>query len=163
MILSIDPGNVESAYAFLHTETGALTLGEFAKVENSAILDMARCAGSTCPGLIVAIEMIASYGMPVGKEVFETCVFIGRLREAMRDLPVSFVYRRDVKLCLCNTPRAKDANVRQALISRYAQHDFKNGRGTKKNPDVFYGVKADVWAAIAVGVTCLEAGGTETV
>jgi hypothetical protein len=52
--------------------------------------------------------------------------------------------------------KAKDSNIRQALIDRYAQFDFKNGKGTKANQDVFYGVSKDVWAAIAVGVTYYE-------
>ena len=157
IVLAIDPGNIESAYAFLYDNPSGLELGEFAKVENRAVLDMARVVYETCPGLTVAIEMIASYGMPVGREVFDTCVFIGQLREAMRELPVHYVYRRDVKLNLCNSARAKDANVRKALIDRYAGHDFKNGRGTKKNPDFFYGVSRDCWAAIAAGVTYIDA------
>ena len=68
----------------------------------------------------LALEMIASYGMAVGKEVFETCVWIGRFQQKWRwPAEVRFVYRQDVKLHLCGSPRAKDANIRQALLDMF--------------------------------------------
>lgn len=152
MIFAIDPGNTESAYAII--EMPEFRLAEFGKVANEELLGIIK----RIPWAVFdfAIEMVASYGMPVGKDVFETCVWIGRFIQAATPAPHHFVYRKDEKLCLCFDSRAKDSNIRQALIDRYAKFDFKNGKGTKKNPDTFYGVAKDMWQAIAVGVTHYE-------
>ena len=79
---------------------------------------------------IVVIEMIASYGMPVGKEVFETCVWIGRFTQQTYEIgkEYKYIYRKDEKMNICNSMKAKDSNIRQALIDRFGQV------GTKKNP-----------------------------
>lgn len=74
--------------------------------------------------------MIASYGMAVGKDVFETCIWIGRFTELARlqNIEVEYIYRKDEKINLCNSMKAKDSNIRQALIDRFGEV------GTKKNP-----------------------------
>lgn len=76
------------------------------------------------------IEMIASYGMAVGKEVFETCVWIGRFRQIAesQDIEAKYIYRKDEKMNLCHSMKAKDSNIRQALIDRFGEV------GTKKKP-----------------------------
>ena len=159
-VLAIDPGNIESA--FVDSSDGR-TFG-FGKVDNMELLRSLR-VGFT-PGIPgapdhLAIEMIASYGMPVGAEVFDTCVWIGRFVEAFES-PRPFepgpvftrVYRKDVKLHLCGQPRAKDANIRAALIDKFGGKD--KAIGNKKAPGPLYGMSADVWAALGVYVTFTE-------
>lgn len=152
-LLAIDPGNTESGYCLMDTET--MQPIEFGKIPNKEMEDL--ISNMSGIGQIV-IEKIASYGMAVGREVFDTCVEIGRLSmiAEMMQIPVGYVFRKDEKLTICGSPRANDSNIRRALIDRFARHDLKNGKGTKSDPDWFYGFKADVWAAYAVGVTWRE-------
>ena len=84
----------------------------------------------------VVIEAIASYGMAVGAEVFETCIWIGRFYEALSQYSEpARVYRKDVKMNLCGQTRAKDSNIIQALKDRFGD------KGTKSKPGWFYGFK----------------------
>ena len=155
-ILGIDPGNEQSAYALVDADT--LRPVSFAKMENElmychmvdAIRALELCSYQD---LHVAIEMIASYGMPVGAEVFETCVWIGHLEERLKDFPVARIFRRDEKLTICGSPRANDANIIQALTDRFAPGQPNHGKGTKKAPGFFYGFRKDIWQAFAVAVT----------
>ena len=120
MLLAIDPGPEQSAW-LLYDGTNPV---DFEIVSNDVVLD--RIVGLRPARL--AVESVASYGMAVGAEVFETCVWTGRFIQRWRDIgeywgggqdePVHRVYRRDVKLHLCGSSRAKDANVRQALTDR---------------------------------------------
>lgn len=151
IIFAIDPGNIESGYALI--EMPCFKLLEFGKIPNEELLKFLPIVASQSDAL--AIEMVASYGMAVGKSVFDTCVWIGRFIQAA-EKEHTFVYRKEEKICLCGSLKAKDGNIRQALIDRYATFDFKTGKGVKKKPDTFYGVSKDAWQAIAVGVTYYE-------
>jgi len=152
MILSIDPGNSESAYVILNDD---MTPADFGKIPNDEMLNIINNLAGQIKQ--VAIEMIASYGMAVGKEVFETCVWIGRFYESAirNNAKVSYIYRKDVKINLCGSMKAKDSNIRQALIDRFGVV------GTKNNKGYFYGFKADIWSAYAVGITYLDKGGKD--
>ena len=149
-ILAIDPGTTESGWVVFDGQR----VVECGVSDNDSIVWKLKFF----QGEKVAIEMIASYGMAVGKEVFETCVWIGRFMQARFEferLPER-VYRRDVKIHLCGSPRAKDANIRQALIDRFGVV------GTVKNKGPLFGVKSHIWSALAVAVTALETSIGET-
>ena len=51
---------------------------------------------------------------------------------------------REEKLDLCGSLSAKDANIRQALVDRYAPGQPNFGKGTKKDPGFFYGFSAAI-------------------
>lgn len=143
-ILAIDPGNTQSAYVVLNDELRPI---EFAKIDNEELFPILKQLDGITH---FAIEMIASYGMSVGKTVFDTCLWIGRFYQTLLDLGIPeyrLIYRMEEKNNLCHSARAKDSNIRQALIDRFGVV------GTKNAPGWFYGVSKDVWAAIAVGVT----------
>jgi len=96
----------------------------------------------------IGIEMIGHYGqgMPAGKDVFDTCLFIGRTLEILRTFQPNLIMRSEIKMHFCNSVRAKDSNIRQALIDRFGLP------GVKKSPGLLYGIKGDEWSALAVAV-----------
>lgn len=155
-VLAIDPGTTQSAYVQLRGRT----VMDAGILPNPDILLRLRQLPTAIPyegayhDVDLAVEMIASYGMPVGREVFETCVWVGRFVEAWGG-GWEYVYRKDVKLTLCQSPRAKDSNIRAALIDLYGPGKGK-AVGLKKTPGPLYGFKKDMWAALAVGITYQE-------
>jgi len=146
--LAIDPGTEQSGWCVFD---GECVIGSGVK-PNSEMLEWLKWNHFPVNGYGLAIEMIASYGMAVGKEVFETCVWIGRFKQAWHSPDaVQLVYRKDVKMHLCGTPRAKDANIRQAIIDQFGGKD--KALGKKATPGPLYGVKSHAWPALAVALT----------
>jgi hypothetical protein len=154
-ILAIDPGTEQSGWCIF--DRGAVRMSGVE--QNDDMLMRIREMQYEA----LAIEMIASYGMAVGREVFETCVWIGRFVQVSRDPDaVQLVYRRDVKLHLCGTTKAKDPNVRQALLDMFPRTG--GGKcpqvGVKSAPGPLYGVSSHAWPALGVAVTAAKWSGS---
>ena len=142
-VFAIDPGPTQSGWV----QWDGARVGYCGVLPNDELLRILLNRRAPHPETL-AIEMIASYGMAVGREVFETCVWVGRFQQAWHSpASVRLVYRKEVKSFLCGSMKAKDANIRQALI------DLVGGKGTKAAPGPTYGVKSHAWPALAVAVT----------
>jgi len=149
MILAVDPGTTQSAYVIFNDGV----IREKGIIENHEFRKMLHDSESINNCSKLYIEMVASYGMPVGKTVFETCVWIGRFIEAFGGCQnFEFVYRKDVKMFLCGQTRAKDSNIRQAIMDMYGS-TRRAAIGIKSEPGALYGCSKDIWAALAVAIT----------
>lgn len=158
-ILAIDPGSEQSAWLWL--EAGHLKLigGTadgvpihcFGIDTNQDLLASLRVGGLPNGILgtpdVVVIEKVESYGMAVGREIFDTVHWSGRFTEAAFGTPVHQLLRRAVKVAICHDTKAKDANIRAALIDRFG------GPEAIRKGGPLYGVAKDVWSALAVAVS----------
>lgn len=164
-VVGVDPGTTKTAVVLYdgtrivnhRTDTNEVILRWI-----ELLAEQPRARAEAGHPLELSIEKVASFGMPVGEEVFETVFWSGRFAQAW-GRPCHRIRRIDVKSHLCHNLRANDAHVRQALIDR-----FGPGRevaiGSKKAPGPLYEIHADEWAALAVAVTthdslCNEAKG----
>lgn len=145
-ILAIDPGTSESAY--VAWKDGAIErLGILPNEDMRALLIERQKFGVLDD--VTAIEMVACMGMPVGREVFRTVLWIGRFYEHCSFEP-KLIERRVIKIHHCGNVRAKDSNIRRALIDKYGPP------GTKKAPGVTYGLKSHLWQAFAIATYISE-------
>ena len=165
-LLAIDPGTTQSAYAMIREDYSIISA---AKVDNEAVLQLVK-DGEYDELVIEHMEARHVKNSVIGAETYETCYWIGRYKQAAIDRgnPVHEVYRSQERKRLVPTKKNKlpphpasvgssaDAQIRATLIRRFARHDMKNGKGTAKNKDVFYGFARDMWSAYAVGVVYLD-------
>ena len=163
-LLAIDPGNRESGWVVIDKATCKPL--QFGKTENGELLADMHGLRLHHGFRDAAIEMVASYGMPVGREVFDTCVWIGRFYERLWSDGVdsdrlNLVYRQPVKLHHCHSTKANDATVKRALVDRFAPGQTNYGKGTKAAPGFFYGFSADVWQAYALAVYAADTAGAD--
>lgn len=162
MIVAIDPGSEQSAFVIwdgivVHRKDivsnqellGMLNRGPYGANER-------RIDAGLPKGNHLVIEQIRSYGMAVGAETFDTVFWSGRFAEAWEPRPWTMMPRMDVKMHLCHSARAKDTNIRQAVI------DMCGKPGTVKEPNLVYGeekgnkdskIGSHMWPALALAIT----------
>jgi hypothetical protein len=142
MILGLDPGTTKSAIARYDAASGTAETWTF---DNDGMLVWLKGYHRVTRDILV-VEQIAAMGMAVGGEVFETCFWSGRFVEAWGG-KWDRLKRIPIKAHLCGQAKAKDANVRRALM------DLFGGDASIKKGGRLYGVKGDEWSALAVAVT----------
>jgi hypothetical protein len=153
-IYALDPGPERSALVEVAPDG---TVRGWLKSNDEIMAEIQQHGGTSAvpAGSVLVIEQVAGYGMPVGAEVFETVFWSGRFAEAWgRYTGTSWTRlpRRAVKLALCGTARATDATIRCALLDRYGPGKAA-AVGVKAKPGPLYGIKADLWQALALAVT----------
>lgn len=122
-------------------------ISKFGKIPNK---DLLQSPVLQTPDALFGMEIFQSYGMAVGKEVFETAYWIGRFFEQMKTDKLWPVYRTEVKLHVCGTVRAKDSTVRESMIKRWGEP------GKPRDPGPTFGVTDDVWSALAIATTVFD-------
>jgi hypothetical protein len=156
LILAIDPGPTESGYCAWNgarvVACGTDVCNEVLRRETlPAVLRMQRELEGR--GINLAIEKVACFGAPVGALVFETVFFSGRLSEWWEGTTGRAAIRLtfgDVTLHHCLTRRAKESQVRQALIDRFG------APGTKAAPGLLYRVHGHAWSALGLAVAVFD-------
>ena len=144
-IIAVDPGPEMSSYVMWDGKT----IIEATTIPNERIISYLRGQSRYWQIRIFVIEQVTSYGMSVGHDIFETVFWSGRFCQVW-DADFTRIPRMDVKMHLCHNSRAKDSNIRQALIDRFGD------RSTKKRLNPVYGdikLKGGEWQAFALAVT----------
>lgn len=154
-LYSIDPGTLQSALVVVEHDGSDIRVREACTILNAALLPRLESAPV---GATLVIEGMQSYGMPVGYEVLETCVWIGRFLQAWPNPNAHRLTRGQIKTHLCRSMQATDASVRCALLDRFGPGKAL-AIGVKARPGPLYGVKAHEFAALACGVVWLEQSG----
>ena len=155
-ILGVDPGTSQTGWVLYNTITHS--------IEDSGVTENEEFLNSVIETQdydIIAIERIASYGMPIGTDTIRTIEYIGRywqkVLDSKKNVRVELFYKKvDINPSICGSNKAKDANIRQAIIDMFPKTGGGSNPavGTSKQPGALYGISTHKWAALAVALTC---------
>lgn len=164
-VIAIDPGPMKSAMVFYDSESKQVI--DYTLEDNETVrkyLHWDELMGLTAedgsyPPLLV--EYTPPYAMQtktghsyVPNQVVLTAVETGRFIECY-DGPHELVSRLDVKKQLLGRTTGNDANITQAILDRYGGSRL-TAVGLKKSPGPLYGLKKDLWQALAVAIAYTE-------
>lgn len=151
-ILALDPGSEVTGLVEL---VAGLNIDHCDVIDNESLLERLTIDDSD----VLVTEYMEPQGMPMSKQSMRTLWWIGRFRERWGHRGYyQEVTRRQVKLHICGSMRAKDANIRAVLLDMYppAGGGKTPQVGTKSQPGPLYGMRSHCWPALAVGITYLE-------
>ena len=149
IVLGLDPGSCESA--LVEWDTIRKRPLYRAKLGNAAVF---AALADRADAHVLVVESTTAYTLPGGaasrfmpQQILETAEWVGQFcRCWQHELGGSLerLDRRKVKLHLLGRASGTDAHVRAALL------DLIGPQGTKAAPGPTYGMRADLWAALAV-------------
>lgn len=167
MVLAIDPGNENTAFVLWDFRNKQMVDKD--KLSNQQFLKkLEQIAHSEHKYKIdeIAIECISSYGMAVGQDVFNTCIYIGILLEKIQTIfgiKPKLVFRQTIKMHHCHaTSKVNDSTINTVLRQKYGEDN------TVKKPNPIYWnslversggnkyMSGDIWAAFAVATFVAE-------
>ncbi len=156
-VIGIDPGPTQSAWVCFD---GQQILGkgiwDNERMRCGLTVGSKESLETDCCANFIIFEKVAGMGMAVGAEGFETVFWTGRFVEIVGyDIRIP---RSKIKIHLCGSMQAKDANIITALVDRFdPSREFgKYGKGTQKNPGPLFGFAADEWQALALAITWFD-------
>lgn len=156
-IFAIDPGSEKSAYVDYDPTSKLSPIIGWGHVDN---LTLSRMLGTSVVQRTGVIEVMQSYMLRVGEDVFKTCEWIGEFNNEWREChsshPLERLTKPEVSLHLCDRRNANKADLRGALYQKFGG-SRRAAMGIKKEPGPLYGLTGDhVWDALAVAVTWHE-------
>jgi len=157
IIIGIDPGPEHSgvvAYDAYHKEVEQ----SFSEMANDKVFDYLRGTVYNPKQVRLGIEIPACYGLRVGRDVFQTCVWAGRFIQEFTCLSFWTVYevsRPEIVHHLTGKRGGPKAAVNAVLVDRFGP-GRKVAVGRKSAPGPLYGVKGHAWDALAVAYFVAE-------
>lgn len=140
MLIAIDPGCYDSGVVVMNGDR----IISAEQRNNDGLISQVQCYSE------VIIESLHFMGGSVGREVLDTCVWVGRFMQAAGPERVTLIRRDDLRYHWVQNSAANDASVRAAVIDHYGGKEI--AIGTKKNPGPLYGISGHCWQALALGL-----------